>query len=188
MYLSLTPGGGLPVVQPGPFLDGLQEAKKQPDVVKLENNVKLGPVTFSHINHTTKNYNIDGTGPVACIECHHTAQPAAEIAKHPPLKTAWPPERTTTLTAELLEKNPDAAGVAGCRNCHARKDEKPKLLPEIPQVKIESGTALLTLTNQHAFHRNCAGCHEQVVKLRPTVKAPGTMKCLSCHKKVAAGG
>src|SRR5687767_15667317 len=51
-------------------------------------------VTFSHVNHATKNYSVDGTKPIGCAECHHTDQPEAEDAKHPPLKSAHPADRT----------------------------------------------------------------------------------------------
>src|SRR5947208_1402299 len=77
-------------------------AQKLPEVIQLGKEAKLGVVNFNHAAHATKNRNIEGTAPIACIECHHTAQPAAEVAKHPPLKTAWPADRTTTLTAESL--------------------------------------------------------------------------------------
>jgi hypothetical protein len=160
--------------------------QKPQDVYKLAAEAKLGAVTFSHINHTTKNYTIDSTGPMACIECHHTAQPAAEAAKHPPLKTAWPADRTTTLTADLMTKSPDASGVAVCRDCHARTDEKPKLIPALPEVKFEGGTALITLNNQQAFHRNCASCHDEVAKQRTDVNPPTSKKCTTCHKKAAS--
>jgi len=162
-----------------------QDTKKPQDTYTLATEAKLGPVTFSHINHTTKNRNLEGTGPSACIECHHTAQPAAEAVKHPPLKTVWPADRTTTLTAEVLAKDPNAVG-AVCRDCHARADAKPKLLPEIPQIKFETGTELVTLTNQQAFHRNCAGCHDEIVKTRTDVTPPTSKKCTACHKRVAA--
>src|SRR5215207_4901249 len=115
-----------------------QNGKKPAHVVMLGTEAKLGSVKFSHIDHITKNRSIEGT-KIACIECHHTAQPAAEAAKHPPLKTAWPADRTTTLTAELVEKDTNAAG-AVCRDCHARADTNPKLLPAIPQIKLEVGT------------------------------------------------
>ncbi len=162
-----------------------QDAKKPQDIYILATEAKLGPVTYSHINHITKNRNLEGTGPSACIECHHTAQPASEVAKHPPLKTAWPADRTTTLTAELLAKDPTAVG-AVCRDCHARADTKPKLLAEIPQIKFETGTELITLTNQQAFHRNCAGCHDAVAKTRTDVAPPTSKKCTACHKRTAA--
>jgi cytochrome c553 len=162
-----------------------QDTKKPQDVYRLASEAKLGPVTFSHINHTTKNRNLEGTGPSACTECHHTAQPAAEAAKHPPLKTAWPADRTTTLTTELLAKDPTAAG-AVCRDCHGRAETKPKLLPENPQIKFATGTELVTLTNQQAYHRNCAGCHDEIVKTRTDVSAPTSKKCTACHKRVAA--
>ena len=162
-----------------------QDTKKPQDVYKLATDAKLGPVTFSHINHTTKNRNLEGTGPSACIECHHTAQPAAEAAKHPPLKTAWPADRSTSLTAELAAKDPNAVG-ALCRDCHARAEAKPKLLPENPQIKFAVGTELVTLTNQQAYHRNCAGCHDEIVKTRTDVSPPTSKKCTACHKRAAA--
>lgn len=157
--------------------------QKPPEVLQLATDSKLGPVTFNHLNHITKNYNLEGTGPVVCIECHHTAQPASEVAKLPPLKTAWPPDRTTTLTADLIEKDPKAAEVIACRSCHSKTGTTPKLLPAIPQIKYEGGTALITLNNQQAFHRNCASCHDEVVKNRKDAKAPATQKCTACHKK-----
>jgi cytochrome c553 len=165
--------------------DTTQNPKPQ-DVYILAPESKLGTVSFSHLDHTTKNRSLDGSGPMACIECHHTAQPAAEVAKHPPLKTAWPADRTTTLTAELYEKDPAAAGVVACDDCHARAGATPKLLPEVPQIKFEGGTALITLTNQQAFHRNCGGCHDEIVKTRKDVNPPTSKKCTSCHKKTAA--
>lgn len=162
-----------------------QDAKKPQDTYTLATEAKLGPVTFSHINHTSKNRNLEGTGPSSCIECHHTAQPAAEAAKHPPLKTVWPADRTTTLSAEVLAKDPTAVG-AVCRDCHVRAEAKPKLLPENPQVKFGVGTELVTLTNQQAYHRNCAGCHDEIVKTRTDVTPPTSKKCTACHKRVAA--
>ena len=156
-----------------------------PDVITLGKDAKLGTITFNHGNHITKNYNLDGSGPVKCIECHHTAQPSSEVAKHPPMKTSWPADRTTTLTAELFTKDPAAAGVAACRSCHARTGEVPKLLPKIPEIKLEASTTLVTVNNQQAFHRTCAVCHTEVVKLRPAAKPPTTNQCMNCHKKTA---
>ena len=167
------------------FKVSAQDTKKPQDSYTLAAEAKLGQVAFSHINHTTKNRNLEGTGPSACIECHHTAQPAAEAAKHPPLKTVWPADRTTTLTADVLAKDPTAAG-AVCRDCHARADAKPKLLPETPQIKFSVGTELVTLTNQQAYHRNCAGCHDEIVKTRTEVSPPTSKKCTACHKRAAA--
>ncbi len=162
------------------------DGRKAPEVRVLGQEAKLGTITFSHIDHITKNRNLAGTAPMACIECHHTAQPAAEAGKHPPLKTAWPADRTSTLTIDQFDKDPQAPVVVVCRDCHSRADTKPKLLPEIPQIKLEEGTALITLTNQQAFHRNCAGCHDEIVKTRKDVNPPTSKKCMSCHKKAAA--
>ena len=162
-----------------------QTTVKMPDVIVLSKDSKLGAVTFNHLNHNGGKYSIDGTGPIGCTECHHVSQPASEAAKHPPLKTAWPADRTTTLTTELFTKDPAAAGVAACRDCHAQTGKTPKLLPAIPEIKHESSTAIVTLTNQQAFHRNCAGCHTEAAKTNPAIKAPKTMQCTMCHKKAA---
>ena len=56
-----------------------QEGKKPQDVYVLAPEAKLGAVKFSHIDHITKNRSVDGTKPIACVECHHTAQPASEV-------------------------------------------------------------------------------------------------------------
>jgi cytochrome c553 len=162
-----------------------QDEIKMPEVIVLGKDAKLGQITFNHVKHNGGTYSIDGTGPIACIECHHAAQPASEVAKHPPLKTAWPADRTTTLTADLFAKGSTAAGVAACRDCHARAGMAPKLIPAIPEIKHESSTAMITLTNQQAFHRNCAGCHTEVAKTKKGIKGPTTMQCLQCHKKSA---
>lgn len=157
------------------------QERKLPEVIEFSAS-KLGTVTFNHANHATKNYNLKGDGPIACVECHHTAQPASEVAKKPPLQSAWPKDRTDSLTAETF-KDPKAPEVVGCRSCHARAGEKPKVWPEIPQVKYEGSATVVTLTNQQAFHRKCAGCHDAVIKERPTVKAPKSTQCAACHVK-----
>lgn len=164
-----------------------QDGKKPPEIITLGTEVKLGSIKFNHLDHVTKNRSADGTKPIACVECHHTAQPASEAVKHPPHQTAWPADRTTTLTMELLEKDPNAVG-AVCRDCHARADTKPKLLPAIPQVKFEGSAEPTIMTNQQAFHRGCGGCHDAVVKARPdlTPPPPTSKKCVACHKKTAA--
>ena len=163
------------------------QGKKPPETIVLAKESKLGQVAFNHQKHFTENRSVDGTKPIACVDCHHTAQPAAEAAKHPPHKTVWPADRTTTLTAELLDKDPNA-GVAICTDCHARAGEKPKLIPEIPSLKFEGSSEPTVLTNQQAFHRNCGGCHDEVVKARPNLDPapPTSKKCTACHKKAAA--
>ncbi len=182
--LAVISGGGGTNSSPRQASGQEQPRLTPPDVLKLGVDAKLGSVTFSHTNHVTKNYNICGTGPVECVECHHVEQPAVEVVKHPPLKTAWPADRTVTLSAEAL-KDPKTPAVTPCRSCHARKDEKPKVWPTIPEIKHESSAAIITLINQQAFHRNCSGCHDEIVKHRPTAKAPKTLQCLVCHKKAA---
>ena len=114
-----------------------QEGRKPKDEYVLGPDAKLGAVKFSHVDHITKNRSVEGA-KIACIECHHTAQPASEAARHPPLKTVWPADRTTTLTADLFEKDPAAPEVNRCPDCHARADTKPKLLPEIRKSSLKS--------------------------------------------------
>ena len=169
-----------------PFNASAQEGRKPKDEIILAQQAKLGPVKFSHVDHVTKNRSVDGTKPIECVECHHTAQPASEAAKHPPHKTAWPADRTTTLTASLLESDPKAPPVNACTECHARAGTKPKLLPEIPKITVEGVAEPVTLDNQQAFHRNCGGCHDQVAKTGRTSTAPTSKKCVACHKKTAA--
>ena len=168
------------------FNASAQEGRKPKDEVVLAPYSKLGSVKFSHVDHVTKNRSVDGTKPIDCVECHHTAQPASEAAKHPPHKTAWPADRTTTLTVDLLEKDPSAPPVNACTDCHARAGMKPKLLPEIPKITIEGVAEPVTMDNQQAFHRNCAGCHDEVAKTGRTSTAPTSKKCVACHKKSAA--
>ena len=160
-----------------------QDGRKPQDVYVLAKEAKLGAVKFSHLDHTTKNRAVDGT-QIACIQCHHTAQPAAEVAKHPPHKTAWPADRTSTLTADLLEKDSSAPSVDLCTDCHARAGTKPKVVPEIPQIKLEGAGETVVLSNQQAFHRGCGSCHDEIAKVRQTT-APTSKKCIGCHKKTA---
>lgn len=167
----------------GPSQDAPAVPKEIPDVIILAQDGKLGKVKFNHANHATKNYNIAGTGPIDCVECHHTAQPASEAAKHPPLKTAWPADRTTTLTKELLANDPNSVGHIACRNCHARAGTTPITLPAIPEIKASDSAAIVTLTNQLAFHRNCANCHADVLKNRKDIKGPTPQQCTKCHMK-----
>lgn len=162
-----------------------QDEQTMPEVIVLGKDVKLGQVTFNHLSHNGGKYSIDGTNPIACVECHHTAQAASELEKHPPLKTAWPADRTTTLTAELFAKDPKAAGVAACRDCHARTGMTPKLIEKIPEIRNEANTGVITLTNLQVFHRKCAGCHTAAAKVNKEQKGPTPMQCAACHKKSA---
>ena len=163
----------------------LQESSSQtkvPEMIVLSKEYKLGQVVFDHLKHATENRSADLSTPTGCVDCHHTAQPAAEAAKHPPHKTAWPADRTTTLTMELLDKDPNALG-ARCSDCHARADTKPKLLPEIPTVKFEGSAEPTVMNNQQAFHRRCGDCHDAVAKIKPDSTGPTSKKCTTCHKK-----
>jgi hypothetical protein len=158
---------------------------KVPETIVLAKESKLGQVTFNHSKHATENRSADMKAPIACVDCHHTAQPAAEAMKHPPHKTAYPADRTTSLTMELLASDPKAVG-AVCTECHARNGEKPKLLPDFPTVKFEGSAEPTVMTNQQAFHHKCGDCHDAVAKIKADTTAPTSKKCTACHKKAAA--
>ena len=158
------------------------DSRTPPDVVKLATEASLGQVTFNHKAHYSGNFSADGTTALKCVDCHHVEKSASEAAKDPLHKTVYPADRTATLTADSL-KDPATPPVTQCRSCHLRKGEEPKLLAEIPSIEDEKTGKTLSLTNQNAFHRRCAGCHDKVAAARPEVKAPKTMKCLDCHKK-----
>lgn len=161
--------------------DVKRESKTQPKEVTLgkdSQSDKYGEVPFNHENHSTKNYSIDGKSVIACVECHHTDQPAAALKA--PLKTS---ERAEALTTKLLEA-PDAKPVKECRACHlqAGDDSSP-----IPAVTYEGKTTPTKLTNEVAYHMNCNICHDKAIAARPAVKgkAPGSNDCLPCHKPVS---
>jgi cytochrome c553 len=161
------------------------QAQTMKDEYKLSTDSKKDkakslPLTFSHLNHSTKNYSVDGKTTIACVECHHTDQPAAEAAKHPPLKTADPADRTTTLTAETI-KDAKTPPVRGCRDCHAQEGEKPKFGDAIPEVTYEGDTDPTVLTNEEAYHRNCNTCHDAATQQRKLTNAPTGNECLKCH-------
>ena len=156
-----------------------------PDTVALGKDAKLGPITFNHADHVTKNYNLAGDGPIQCTECHHTAQPTSEVTKHALWKTSWPSGRTTSLTKELFTKDAATAGAAPCRSCHVKTGETPKLLPKLPEVTLPAAETPTVVTNMVAFHRRCTACHMEVQKLRPTAKGPTASQCMLCHKKTA---
>ena len=172
------------VLASGLVISTTSSQTKPPEQIVLAKDAKLGQVAFNHLKHQTENRSADLSKPIACVDCHHTAQPAAEAAKHPPHKTAWPADRTTTLTAELLEKDPNALS-AKCSDCHARAGEKPKLLPEIPSVKFEGASEATVMNNQQAFHHACGDCHDAVAKVKADSTGPTSKKCTVCHKKSA---
>lgn len=161
----------------------IDKVKVMPEVIVLSKVGKQGTVTFNHKRHNSGEYNAGG--PILCTECHHTAQPASELVRVPPLKTAWPADRTTTLTAELYAEDPKKAGVAACRDCHARAGSKPKLLSKIP-IFDDGGSGTITkLTSEIAFHQACDVCHFQIGFRASDTKAPKATNCASCHKTTA---
>lgn len=156
--------------------------KPIPEVIVLAKGTKKGSVTFNHVRHNGGEYNAGG--PILCTECHHTAQPASELVRFPPLKTAWPADRTTTLTADLYNENPKKAGVAACRECHSRAGTKPKLLSKVPEFDDQVTGKVTKLTNQIALHQACDVCHFQIGFRTAGTKAPIATNCTSCHKTV----
>src|ERR1044071_4604414 len=145
-----------------------------------KDKTKSVSVPFSHVNHATTNYSGAATKPGGSVESPHTDQPAAEAAKHPPLKTAYPADRTSTLTAETA-KDPKTPKVDSCRACHAQEGDKPKIGDAIPEVTYEGDTDPTVLDNEQAYHRNCNGCHDQATELRKIKTAPTNNECAKCH-------
>ena len=153
-------------------------SKVQPKDVLLDKDSqsdKYGEVAFSHTNHSTKNYSIDGKSVIACIECHHTDQPKANLK--PPLVTS---ERDVVLTTAVLE-DAKSGPVKTCRSCHlqASDDSKP-----MPTVTYPGKTTPVKLNNEIAYHTNCNTCHDAAIKVRADLKGkiPGTNDCAKCHK------
>jgi uncharacterized protein YxeA len=154
--------------------------KEQPKKVMLAKDSqsdKYGEAAFDHETHSTKPYSIDGKSVIACVECHHTDQPAASLK--PPLKTS---ERKVVLTAEAL-KAPDAVGVKSCRACHLQVGDDSA---EMPTVTYEGKTTPTKLNNEIAYHKNCNVCHDAAIKARPALKGkiPGDQDCGMCHVKL----
>jgi hypothetical protein len=155
-----------------------KESKTQPKEVVLSKDSqsdKYGEVPFNHENHSIKKYSPDGQSVLACVECHHTDQPAANLKA--PLKTS---ERPVVLTAESLAAA-DAKPVKNCRVCHlqAGDDSSP-----MPTVQYPDKPAATKLTNEVAYHINCNLCNDKAIAARPTLKgkAAGSNDCIPCHK------
>jgi len=155
-----------------------KEGKTQPKQVVLgkdSQSDKYGEVAFDHETHSTKPYSPDGKTVLACVECHHTDQPASALK--PPLKTS---ERDVVLTAALLAAA-DAKPVKMCRGCHlqAGDDSAP-----LPMITYPDKPAPTKLNNEIAYHLNCNVCHDKAIAARPALKgkAPGSNDCVPCHK------
>ncbi len=146
-------------------------SKVQPKEVTLAKDAKATgqgskPVHFTHENHATKNYSVDGKSVIGCAECHHTDQPKAALKGV--LKTS---ERDVLLTTAALAEA-DAKPVRTCRECHAQTDVKPANLPANPEVTYPEESDPTVLSNDEAYHRNCNVCHEAVKKRDAPTKAP----------------
>ncbi|MDX6613412.1 MAG: Class cytochrome family [Blastocatellia bacterium] len=158
-----------------------KESKTQPKAVVLSKDSqsdKYGDVGFNHENHSVKMYSPDGKTVLACIECHHTDQPAAGLK--PPLKTS---ERDVVLTAAILQAA-DSKAVKTCRACHLQAGDDSGT---IPAVQYPDKPAATKLTNEIAYHVNCNLCHDKAIAARPALKGkvPGSNDCLPCHKPIS---
>jgi hypothetical protein len=159
-----------------------KESKVQPKEVVLgkdSQSDKYGEVPFNHENHATKSYSPDGKSVLACVECHHTDQPAAGLKA--PLKTG---ERPVALTAAVLAAA-DSKPVKSCRACHLQAGDDSAPMPTITEPDKPAPTKL---NNENAYHRNCNLCHDKAMAARPDLKAkkvPGSNDCLPCHKPAA---
>lgn len=158
-----------------------KESKTQPKEVVLgkdSQSDKYGEAPFNHETHSTKNYSIDGTAVISCVECHHTDQPASDLKA--PLKTS---ERPAALTTALLA-TADAKPVKSCRVCHLQAGDDSA---EMPAVTYEGKTTPTKLTNEVAYHMNCNICHDKSIAAKPALKGkiPGSADCFPCHKPVS---
>jgi cytochrome c553 len=158
-----------------------KESKVQPKEVVLgkdSQSDKYGEAPFNHENHSTKNYSIDGKSVIACVECHHTDQPPANLK--PPLKTS---ERLVVLTTALLAAA-ESKPVKSCRVCHLQAGDDSA---EMPAVTYEGKPTPTKLTNEVAYHMNCNICHDKSIAARPALKGkiPASADCLICHKPVS---
>ncbi len=155
-----------------------KESKTQPKETILgkdSQSDKYGEAPFNHENHSVKKYSIDGAAVIACVECHHTDQPPANLKA--PLKTSG---REVVLTTASLEVA-DAKPVKSCRACHLQTgdDSAP-----MPIIQYPDKPAPTKLNNEVAYHLNCNVCHDKAIAARPALKGkiPGTNDCLICHK------
>jgi hypothetical protein len=163
------------------------ESATQPDkpiiLAKDSDDPKSGELkpeaAFDHVKHSTLPlYGPDGKQVAACIDCHHTDQPAA--SNKMPFLTKF--ERKETLTAKQLETSKEA--VKSCRACHlqASAEETDDYPPKsVTYPKEMNRPPSGKLTNEIAYHLNCNTCHDAAKKRDAKIKAPVT--CDDCHVK-----
>jgi hypothetical protein len=163
------------------------ESVTQPDkpiiLAKDSDDPKSGELkpeaAFDHIKHSTlPNYGLDGKTIAACVDCHHTDQPAAPAAM--PFLVSF--ERKEVLTTKQLEASKQP--VKSCRACHfqASAEETDEYPPKsVTYPKEMNRPPSGKLTNEIAYHLNCNTCHESAKKRDAKIKAPVT--CDDCHVK-----
>jgi len=134
---------------------------------------------FDHTKHNTDpKHAMDGKNFNACVDCHHTDQPAAS-GREPYLKKF---DRKEVLTAAQLESSKEP--VKGCRNCHFQEatEETAEFPPKGVVYPKESGKPPSgKLTNDTAYHTKCISCHETSKQRDPALKGP--TGCADCHVK-----
>ena len=142
------------------------------------NSGELKPdAAFDHVKHSTNPvYGADGKTVPACVECHHTDQPAAPAGAGFLKKF----ERKETLTTKQLEASKEP--VKSCRACHfaasaEETDEYPP--PSVAYPKEMNKPPSGKLTNEIAYHINCINCHDTAKKRDAKIKAPTA--CADCH-------
>ncbi len=159
-----------------------KESKTQPKEVVLDKDSqsdKYGDVAFNHENHAGKSYSSDGKTVIACVECHHTDQPASALLA--PLKTS---EREVVLTAKLLEAAA-AKAVKSCRTCHLQAGDDSATMPV---VTYAGKTTPTKLTNEVAYHTNCNICHDICRAPAPWRCSPGASSSAARSRSHAGTG
>ena len=134
---------------------------------------------FDHAKHTTDiKHTVDGKTVTACVECHHTEQPAAPAG----LEYLKRFERKEALTIQQLEASKQP--VRSCRACHYQpaSEETSEFPPKgVTYPKKTGRPPTGKLTNDVAYHINCISCHDAAMKRDPSLKAP--QACADCHVK-----
>lgn len=156
----------------------------------------MGAAKFKHFTHASNSK--AGFG-IPCVECHHNvADPddsgACSECHRPPAKDGdaanWGPDDNMVL----VEKDSTAlpvpfnhfthASASGfkiaCASCH-HKDDYLGQCSDCHGVvaKMEDGKVVPKL--KRAFHMQCKGCHEALVKSNPQASAP--VSCDGCHRE-----
>jgi cytochrome c peroxidase len=80
---------------------------------------------------------------------------------------------------------PVTAGVAKCRDCHARAGAKPRLMSAIPTLRDPATNKITNLDAKTIFHSKCDECHAQLEFRMDKTTAPRLNNCVTCHMRAA---